>query len=314
MFKKKDEEFLQERNIYNLALEKYFNPTIYKNSKHNRTMAKAYVISNENQEKTFSLLSNTPKKRALVVGSSGDQLLNAVLNGAEDATLIDGNLYARYFTEYKIAAIKNLNFENFTNNFLEPTKMFSHEIYQKLFLDLSPDAQSFFGTIFQLDSPWHTYLRLFGEPYYDYFGSSYYKDEQAFIKLKEKLKSTNITYIDAKFKDFPTKVQGKYDLIMLSNIFDYTRNGKFKHIVNQLYTNNLNTGGQIQIQYDLDVRWNMKDVALIPDLFRGKHCKVHYFKSTTNNYDEETTLQAVCLLSKPRENEPNYPDKIYELE
>ncbi len=47
-------------------------------------------------------------KSLLTVGSSGDQVINAAVNGARDITLVDTNLFTRYYYYLKMAAIFTL--------------------------------------------------------------------------------------------------------------------------------------------------------------------------------------------------------------
>ena len=65
-------------------------------------------------------------------------------------------------------------------------------------------------------------------------------------------------FIIEKNVDFPQKLEGKYDLIMLSNIYDYNRLGEqgkmFEKTVDELYNKKLNPG----------VWWVMKGRADAP--------------------------------------------------
>ena len=80
------------------------------------TTNKVYKFSNENLYKLMNKL-NRQFKKVLTVGSSGDQAIAAIANGAEEVVIADLNMYTKMFTELKIAAIKNLNHAEFKSYF-----------------------------------------------------------------------------------------------------------------------------------------------------------------------------------------------------
>ena len=56
---------------------------------------------------------NLTDKSLLTVGSSGDQVINAIMHGCKDVTLLDMNPYAKYYYYLKAASILCLNKDNF---------------------------------------------------------------------------------------------------------------------------------------------------------------------------------------------------------
>lgn len=54
-------------------------------------------------------------KTLLTVGSSGDQVINAVLKGAREVTLLDINPCAKYYYYLKEAGILELTYQNLIN-------------------------------------------------------------------------------------------------------------------------------------------------------------------------------------------------------
>ena len=257
MFSETDKEYLNNPD-FNMALEKYFNNNYYQrfDAWPNQTINKAYSFSNEKMQDIFKHL-NVRGKKVLTVGSSGDQAINAFYYGAKDITVIDANLFTKYYTEYKIAAIKNLSFENFRQYFVVMECPFAKEVYQKIFQDLDVDCQTFWATIFLNDSN-----DPFNQNIYDAIadridcntseiGSSFYNNPVLYKRLQKMLResSPKISYINAEFSDFPTATQEKYDIILLSNIFKYTEDS-FKEVVTKLYQNNLSNGGKIQLHYN----------------------------------------------------------------
>ena len=119
MFLQEDKELLKENMPearLGLALEKFYNPGYFfrndfsqlnDDKKYNATLTTAYPFSNERTGVMFNKLCKYAKS-ILVLGSSFDQALNGLYNGASDITLIDANLFSKYYSDYKVAAIKSV--------------------------------------------------------------------------------------------------------------------------------------------------------------------------------------------------------------
>ena len=56
---------------------------------------------------------NLKDKSLLTVGSSGDQVINAILKGCKDITLLDINPYTKFYYYLKVASILTLNLDEF---------------------------------------------------------------------------------------------------------------------------------------------------------------------------------------------------------
>ena len=104
-----------------------------------------YPFSNENIGE-FLEGFDLEGKSVITVGSSGDQVLNAVYRGATDVTLFDANIFARYYVELKIAAIKNLSLEEFLKYFTSDN-ILDWKYYSKVSHDLSDEAKLFWDTL-----------------------------------------------------------------------------------------------------------------------------------------------------------------------
>ena len=107
--------------------------------------SKVYHCSNERLNAYFKDL-NLKGARIATVGSSGDQVLNAIFYGAKDITLIDANIFTRAYFEYKTAMIKNLDYIEFMS-ILGTFKMFNWKTYAKISHDLSPRSKRFFDEL-----------------------------------------------------------------------------------------------------------------------------------------------------------------------
>ena len=153
-----------------------------------KVVKKVYHCSNEKLNAYFKDL-NLKGSRIATVGSSGDQVLNAIFYGAKDITLIDANIFTRAYFEYKTAMIKNLNFDEFKSN-LGMFSMFNWKIYSKISHDLSKRTKLFFDELMlNQDDKGHDYdegyltdslirNNLFHSPCHNYDR----KDEKLFCK------------------------------------------------------------------------------------------------------------------------------------
>lgn len=222
-----------------------------------------YFSSNEHLNDYFEDI-NFVNKKVATVGSSGDQLLNAIYYGSKDITLIDACILAQPYIEYKIALIKAFDFQTFRNIYINKGSIFDWKVYSKISSYLSPIVQQFFDEIF-LEQDVHA--KFTDDDFFDYLTefkikrafvgpsnrhlSKFYNNEESFLKLKNILltDNVNINYQIAHFEDFSAILKTKYDVIILSNIRDHVPRLTFLKGINKLYSKNLNPGGTIQYQY-----------------------------------------------------------------
>ena len=219
----------------------------------NNCTEKVYPFSNENTYEMMEKL-DMQGKRVLTVGSSGDQVLNAVLLGAGDVTLIDSNPFSEPYTELKIAAIKNLTMSE-TYNYFTKKNLLNPTIYSRISHDLSPQAKEFWDKIVSL--PYlkkRRFIDEFSHIKFDIRGkdtNKYLTDTKSYLALREKLKKANIHYIEADLSEFHTKTHGTFDYIFLSNIFDHVKDhNAFFNIVTTLGKTKLRQNGKLQVNYD----------------------------------------------------------------
>ena len=244
---------------YNLAYEKLFMPDVYSDDS-NYTLNKAYAISNEQLYEVFKSFKLNGKK-VLTVGSSGDQALNAILKGSKNVTIIDANIFSRPFIEYKLAVIKTYNYDSFSDIFIK-SDFFNWQVYAKISHLLSKNVRAFWDSLI-LDIDENNYGYDFSGKtikekmlYIDHRDrySSFYKSKIAYTKLQSLLNSSDIqiSFITAELQEFPIVLKDYYDMIYLSNIFDYYKGDKailFEETLEKLYNNNLNNNGIIVANY-----------------------------------------------------------------
>ena len=246
-------------------------------SDENIAVQRVYPFSNEILEEVFDGI-DVKGKSVCTVGSSGDQVLYSVLKGATDVTLIDANPISKYYTELKIAGIKNLSFGEF-DKYFSYTDILNPRIYAKISHDLSKESQEFWDSvILECDDPineefWgegflkSTNARLTANIFQhldcNFYTANahvfenhkknlsyYYKSLSDFLALKQNLINANITYICEELSGFSDALGDKqFDLILLSNIYDYCDSKIFLKAFEKLYEKNLKLGGVIQPQY-----------------------------------------------------------------
>ena len=256
MLSKEDSVYLNDKD-YNMPLEKFFVPEIYAEGDRvsgNGTVCKAYPFSNEDLPRMFENINNS-KSRVLTVGSSGDQFLNAVYYGAKDITVLDGNLFTKPYIDYKVAAIKNLTYEEFRYYFLLKKDPFCRAVYSKIFQDLPEDSQEFFGTIFlEQSNSKDTYNTIChkDDVFDEQIQSSFFAEPSSYMKLQDKLLKNDYDFqvINAEFADFNNHCKGKYDVVLLSNIYQYVSLRQFGKVVLPLCENHLTDNAVVQLYYE----------------------------------------------------------------
>ena len=268
------------RKEYNIPLQQLFCTNC--KIKHG-SADRIYPFSNENIGE-FLEGFDLEGKSVITVGSSGDQVLNAVYRGATDVTLFDANIFARYYVELKIAAIKNLSLEEFLKYFTSDN-ILDWKYYSKVSHDLSDEAKLFWDTLMlELDEENKEIYekKLFpiecvykGDISHFTVGQMsniFCRNVENYTKLQERLKNVTIHYVNDTLK-FISNTTGmkKYDLIMLSNVFDYVKHKEFIKVIEYLYANNLNNGSLMQIDY-LFYGDTLKEVieSVIPKHLKGR--------------------------------------------
>lgn len=254
---------------YDLLGEKFLTMPNFNKGEHTlaeEVKSKVFHCSNERLNAYFKNLK-LQNSRIATVGSSGDQVLNAIFYGSKDITLIDANIFTQAYLEYKIAMIKNLDFLTFKNH-LGMFSMFNWKTYSLISHDLSVETQQFFdelmlnqdnrGRFYDEGYLTDSLIRntLFHTPCYEHDSKEenlFYNNGRDYLKLKELLIKNNfkLTFIVEDVKNFHKALTGEFDYIFLSNIYDYVNQYHMKNIINNLYQK-LKAGGKIQYHYSFN--------------------------------------------------------------
>ena len=253
-----------DSKFYSMALEKFFSKEVglryysdqndknrlEKNVGMNLAIERIYPFTNENLLELFKQL-DVKNKSVATTGSSGDQILAALLFGAKKVTLIDGNLYSKHFIDYKFAAIKNLPYDEFKAHFIDQKDYFNFEIFKKISHDLDKDSLTFWGTIYShTDNSLDIRRRIANDnnqrPKTDFLYA-----EEIYLRLQEILKTRNfeLDFKIAEFNDFPEVLTDEYAAILLSNIYQYVNQEDYQRVILKLLKN-LAPNGKIQLSYD----------------------------------------------------------------
>jgi len=242
-----------------------------KNNADDSVTEKIYATTNEGVREVFEKI-NVEGKRVATVGSSGDQAFHAIYFGASEVDLIDANILTKALVELKIAAIKTLDvdqYDDFIANIGKINKDIKYNrYYQKISHLLPEDVKVFWDTIMLDGGENENFLfsRMFFTNHTDIFLDSIMQIKDSYEKLQDILRSGDykLNYITADIADFPKELNGKYDLILLSNVVDYCNLETFNDVVEELYANNLNVGGYMQLTTTRMLRFELEE--LIKDL------------------------------------------------
>lgn len=179
-------------------------------------------------------------KTALLPTSSGDHQLEAILNGISEITCYDINRFARYFTELKFCAIKNLTLDEYKYFMYED--MLNLDIFSHIKADLTEEIIYFWEEIFKNCDIENIRRRLFwylgcdtetsyikGVEFSKYSSENFtsYLEKDNYKLVQERIHKTNIEYIESNISEFSKILDKKYDLINLTNIYEFVNNGVF---------------------------------------------------------------------------------------
>lgn len=250
-------------------MEEIFDDEYFNNYKDG--FCEIYPFTTENIDGYINYF-NLKDKSLLTVGSSGDQVLNAILNGCKDITIIDINSYVKYYYYLKVAGIINLNYNDFLDFFryIDYPKcfayninVFSRNVYDKIkdtLRMLDYESYLFWDELFLNYSPETVRRGLFssdeGQSKEVLTTNTYLRDEDNYNELKSKIKRIRPKFInDDIFKIINSKIifDRNFDHIWLSNLSSYYLTSEIFNLVDAL-NSILNDNGSILISYMYDTQ------------------------------------------------------------
>jgi hypothetical protein len=198
----------------------------------------AYTISNENQRWATQVVPNV--QSVLTVAGSGDQALFYKLAGAEKVVTFDMTSNARIIQDIKCAAIKHLNLQEYKDLLIK-----LHSVKGNI---MSLPEMQFLGQFL----PSETLKIIENSKDVIMFGlgldASFYPEniptEKEYAKLRATLNKP-FRFIWKDLKSLSTTMTAKYDLINISNIFDYVDSGAEQIKILKKLSKRLNKNGHI---------------------------------------------------------------------
>jgi hypothetical protein len=208
--------------------------------------SKLYAFTTENFSGYYPFLPLLGSK-VLTVTCSGDQMINSYLFGADSVTGFDINPAASYFAELKLAALRDLSFEDFKQFFMlhgkagkKNSSALNHDTYLSLESYLSLPAQQFFEEMYSSNQNDGALARasglfnnlndknslkissnpyLLSEPLYNLAAAHSRMKSPVLLtssaqELSQKLAADGNANLDT---------ENRFDFIMLSNISDYAK-------------------------------------------------------------------------------------------
>lgn len=267
-----------------------------------------YTFTTENLDSYLNVL-NIKDRSCLTVTSSGDQIINLALLGASNIDCFDTNRVAYYFTKLKLSALQALKYEEFIEYFtslhairpnssvmlLENNNVFSLSLYKKIYDYLDEDVKLFFDMIYSNNNQDNIEVKKLFYNISDeraIYNNTYLRDKEHYYKARElvkKIVDKGINYNTLDVFDI-TSLKNKYDIVLLSNIYDYIDSKKelYADFVTQDVTNIVNQDGDILVnyQYGYRQRKNLKivdNLAVHVDAFDNKYFNVSDIRELSNH-------------------------------
>lgn len=306
-----------ERNI-NIATKKCQNE-YYPGSKYNM-FNEIYPFTTENISgyiNYFDLLN----KSLLTVGSSGDQVINAIMHGCKEITLLDINPYVKYYYYLKASAIICLSYDeyilffkhnHYPDAFSYNKEAFNKELFNKLkdtLRIMDYESYLFWDELIQNFKGSKVRRKLFSN---DESNTKIIKSCNPYLINQENYESTK----DQIKKVFPTfiiedlhevNLQKKYDNIWLSNIAMYKKMQQVLSFVYQL-DNNLNENGKLLISYlyrmkedtQYKIEWpDIYDTNKVIQLLSKYHIELKTFKGVAGYlFDNDKMTDSIIIYTK----------------
>lgn len=221
-----------------------------------------YLFTNENISGYLDGLY-LENARVLTVCASGDHAFEAYLRGASHVDTFDINSWQGAIFELKNHMIRNLDYEVFMDFFFHAKYFFDTKLLKPIKPAFSDRLNEFLAHYNKVGRDAFKY-KSSTNPFYSDKMISYINNKKMYDTLAEKLPK-KINFKHCSMADVSTNFHKRYDLILLSNIFEYMYNqykfinqeekilSFYKDCLIKLCDKNLNfTGGNICFSY----MWN----------------------------------------------------------
>lgn len=251
-----------KQSIIQKDAELFLNKNNDSNSSNETRIGPVYLFTND--DINFILKNSNLSGNVLTVTSSADYALNAILLGAKHIQMFDINRITKYFSEFKITAIKTLSHDEFLK--LYNIKQVRNNKFKYKYLNQRIDNDLAHKVCEHIDSEYRLFFDILLENNFfkkeiqqEYYYTNAFPENNMYLYkknyylLKSLLKTVQFNdYIDCDIFNLKEKI-GKevYSTILFSNItsyFNYLENQQFL-IELQKLEENLTLDGLIQIGY-----------------------------------------------------------------
>lgn len=227
----------------------------------------AYPVTNENISEVWDFFEFNENMKLLSVLASGDQIFDMISKGIKNVDTFDSNRVAEYYTlGFKKTAIENLGYYQFIEMLNHEKNGHNYEMedyviscapeeYKKFWQELlyCLKQQGVKASVFDFSKGSGILEALLNNC------CNYLKCPENYANLQQRLKTSNITFNYCDITQIPLEC-GQYDLIFLSNIFDYYRDifrypymqesrNKALEFFQSIYDKNLNKPGEIILTF-----------------------------------------------------------------
>ena len=178
----------------------------------------------------------------LTVCGSGDHVINAYLFGAKSVTAFDVNVFSAFITELKLAALRTFDYETFKGfllreaGFHEPNPhALDIPMYLRLRPQLSARCADFFDAAYAKYGPGLRESSFFNNKF-DTNGlkissNPYLQSAESYAAAQQRTKEKTPCWIECDVADIARRVDGRHNVILLSNIADYVDLDRFAEVV-----------------------------------------------------------------------------------
>ena len=290
-----------------------FNRTLQPRHTLFHTMDRVYVFSNENISDCLNQLGDMRVKRVLSVCASGDHAFECYARGASRVDTFDINYTQKNMMELKLHMIRNLPYEEFLEYFFGCSRRMSSDIITPLWNLFSDSLKIFYSQVYSSKNVYQIGPMISANltsPNRNVGNISYIQDCSVYERLARTLPE-KIKFTHTDLETLPSVISGKYDIILLSNIFDYmytTLNQNelalaklYDNVLAPMSKNNLNNQtGTIVFDYmwgrrALDRIHLLEDYFYWANKFNAKH-RDKQMGYLTFNAAWDTTKQDCALL------------------
>lgn len=245
--------------ILNSALDRCDGKIVYDEA-FNKNFSRIYPFTTENINGYIDTF-NLNNKKLFTVGSSGDQVLNAICRNCYDITVLDINPYTKFYYYLKVAGIIQLSkhefleffrYKDYPKVFEDNNNVFNKEYYEELKTTLrllDYESYIFWDELFNTYSGRQIRNGLFSmdeDRTCVIEEANIYLNNQSYEGLKNKLKSVNPNFIIGDI--FKEELLELYDVIWLSNIGTYLSRHFLKIMIDKM-DRILKNSGMLLITY-----------------------------------------------------------------